>query len=275
MACKKYIYAAGDTTWVTTFMAGIEASWKGINNTILTNWNTTTVCAIDDGSLFEVAGALYVATTDTSITGSVATGINYIEAVGSATGCIFKWTQDIPVWRNDLNGWYASAASTSRDVGGCFFDGSSYCAKYLYRDYDNPVKWWAAVHGGFVSDTVNILQGSDGYVTWANSGYLLHAIQIPDNSYITKIRARGLLSTGTTFALKLWETTTVATGIAHYVVGTTTQGVFDINDDITTTNCNVDYEHGSYRLVANFTPFGSGTSAIYYMGCQYIQRSHQ
>jgi len=272
MACKKYIYAAGDTTWVTTFMAGIEASWKGINNTILTNWNTTTVCAIDDGSLFEVAGALYVATTDTSITGSVATGINYIEAVGSATGCIFKWTRDIPVWRNDLNGWYASAASTSRDVGGCFFDGSSYCAKYLYRDYDNPVKWWAALHAGRYSNAD--LSGTDSGIVFSNVGYLEHAVIIPDNSYITKVRAVGNLSTGTTFVARLYNVTTVGTNVQQYTVATTTQGAFDISG-ITTTFCNVDYEHNTYRIVAQCSVFGSANTALYYLGCEYIQRSHQ
>jgi hypothetical protein len=254
-------------------MEGIEKGWKGINNAILTNWNTTAVCAIDDGSLFEVSGAIYLATTDTSISGAVTTGLNYIEAVGSAIGCVFNWTQNSPVWRNDLNGWYSSAASTIRTLGGCFSDGASYCGKFLYKDYDNPIKWFSALHGGHTSST-DITQSNTSRVTWAGAGYLMHAVTIPDNSFITRTRVVGILGTGTTFAIALYEDSTTGTAITHCTLATTTAGVFDMTANVTSTNCTIDSEHNSMHIMANVATY-SVTSSVYYLGCQYIQRDHQ
>jgi len=132
MACKKYIYAAGDTTWVTTFMEAVERSWKGLNNTSLTNYTTTAVCAIDEGSVFEVAGSIYITTSATAITASVATGICYIYVTGTATNAIFTWNQTEPIWRGDYQGYYQSASSTIRALGGVYYNGSSYVGKWVY-----------------------------------------------------------------------------------------------------------------------------------------------
>ena len=133
MACKKYIYAAGDTAWVTTFMEAIEKSWKGLNRINLTNFYTTAVCVIAEGSTFEIAGSLYIATSDTSITASVTTGICYIQAIGTTANATFQWSTTVPVWRDDYCGYYASASSVIRVVGGSFYGQLNYLNKFVFN----------------------------------------------------------------------------------------------------------------------------------------------
>jgi len=132
MGIDKYVYAAGDATY-TAFISRVEKQSKGYNGVSLTNYDATAVCQIAEGSAFEVAGSVYLATADTSITGSVATGICYIYATGATATATVAWdTTNEPVWRDDHQGFYQSAASAVRALGGCYFDGSAYHAKWVY-----------------------------------------------------------------------------------------------------------------------------------------------
>lgn len=274
MATKKYTYAAGDTAWVTTFMEAIEKNWKGINKTVLTNWNATTVCAVDDGSLIEIAGSIYLSTTDTSIGGTASTGINYIEAIGSTLGCVFNWTQTAPTWRSDYMGWYATAASSTRVIGGCYYDGVSYKGKFIYKDYDNPVKWFSAMKGADIYSGDITAGGAGTLVFTGGTAYIYSTIVLPDNAYITKVRMTGNNGTGTSFVFQLGECGTALSAITHYSTVITAAGAFDAIDDFTTTNCCIDNEHGTYFLQAGVSTY-SVQSNLYYLGCQYIQRDHQ
>jgi hypothetical protein len=133
MACKKYIYAAGDTTWVTTFMEAMEKSWKGFQQVTLTDYDTTTACSIEEGSVLEVAGSLYIATSDCAIgTAGISTALQYIQAIGSVGGCVFAYGAVAPTWRDDYQGYYASAASTTRVIGGCYYTRTSFTEKWIY-----------------------------------------------------------------------------------------------------------------------------------------------
>jgi len=133
MACKKYTYAAGDTAWVTTFMEAMEKSWKGLNQISLTEYYTTVVCQIAEGSVFEIAGSLYIATSNTAITASVTSGICYINAIGTTASATFQWTTTAPVWRNDYCGYYASASSVIRVIGGSFYGQLNYLNKFIFN----------------------------------------------------------------------------------------------------------------------------------------------
>jgi len=132
MACKKYTYAAGDTAWVTTFMEAVEKSWKGLSQVTLTNYDTTVACSIEEGSVLEVAGSLYIATSDSAIgTAGISTALQYIQAIGSTGGCVFAYDATAPTWRDDYQGYYASAGSSTRVVGGIYYTGS-YTEKWVY-----------------------------------------------------------------------------------------------------------------------------------------------
>ena len=138
MGIDRYVYAANDTTWVATFMERIEKQSKGYNAVSLSNYDATGVCVITDGSTFEVAGSMYLCTTDTSITASCATGVCYIMATGATATASVAWSTAAPTWRDDLQGYYASAASAVRALGGCAFTGSaSYNGKWVYGKNDS------------------------------------------------------------------------------------------------------------------------------------------
>ena len=140
MGIDKYVYAAGDATY-TAFISRVEKQSKGYNGVSLSNYDATGVCVITDGSAFDIAGSMYLCTTDTSITGSVATGICYIYATGATSTASVAWdTTNAPVWRDDFQGYYQSAASAIRAIGGCYFDGSSYELKWVYRGYHSGPK---------------------------------------------------------------------------------------------------------------------------------------
>jgi hypothetical protein len=99
----------------------------------LTNYDTTVACSIEEGSVLEVAGSLYIATSDTAIgTAGISTALQYIQAIGSTGGCVFAYNAVAPTWRDDYQGYYASAASTTRVIGGINYTGS-YTEKWVYR----------------------------------------------------------------------------------------------------------------------------------------------
>ena len=104
MGIDKYVYAVGDATY-TAFITRLEKQSKGFNAVSLSNYDATGVCVITDGSSFEVAGSMYLCTTDTSITASVATGICYIMATGATATATVAWSTAAPI---------ASPCSTSR-----------------------------------------------------------------------------------------------------------------------------------------------------------------
>ena len=162
MGIDRYVYAAGDTSWIDTFMERIEKQSKGYNAVSLSNYDATAVCVITDGSVFEVAGSMYLCTADTSITVSCATGICYIMATGATATASVAWSTAAPVWRDDLQGYYASAASVVRAIGGTYFDGSSYELKWAYGGYDSgpQTRKLAVPLVGFTNEATIQLQGN-------------------------------------------------------------------------------------------------------------------
>jgi len=186
MACKKYTYAAGDTAWVTTFMEAVEKSWKGLINVTLTNYTTTAACSIEEGSVLEVAGSLYIATSDTAIgTAGISTALQYIQAIGSTGGCVFAYNAVAPTWRDDYQGYYASAASTTRIIGGCYYDGSSYNPKWIYKGYIQNAYFGGSVTGEIIK--TKILSIGDWDMDATEYAYILHGL--PDTSKIINTTA--------------------------------------------------------------------------------------
>lgn len=132
MGIDKYVYSVGDATY-TAFISRIEKQSKGFNAVSLSNYDATGVCVITDGSTFEIAGSMYLCTTDTSIGGSLATGICYIMATGASTTAAVAWSTTAPVWRDDFQGYYATVASSVRALGGCNSNGANCKEKWLYH----------------------------------------------------------------------------------------------------------------------------------------------
>lgn len=119
----------------------------GHNAVELTNWSTSAASVIAAGSVVEVAAALFAYsgndTNDATSFSAIATNATaYLQLVPSGTVgsqiVTSSWTSTAPVYRDDLHGWYASAASSTRYVGGCVKTGAtSYELKFIITPRSN------------------------------------------------------------------------------------------------------------------------------------------
>jgi len=104
-----------ETTWAS-FVDQFETLKKGDMPLSLTNWDSSsTVPAIAAGSAIEFAGAVlrYPAETPIAPTGGTSAGTQYVFV--EASGAAFM-SEILPIWNNELNGWY-TANSTERYTG--------------------------------------------------------------------------------------------------------------------------------------------------------------
>ncbi len=136
MGLKQYSYSEGDANWYATFLARVEKQSKGMNAISLTNFTTSTVCAIAAGSVVEIDGAIFIASAETSITGSIATGLNYIICSVTDTNANPYWSQSAGTWDTAKQGFYTAA---ERYVAGCVSDGTKYENKWIYEHLTKSV----------------------------------------------------------------------------------------------------------------------------------------
>lgn len=166
----------------------IIASLKGYQAISLNNYSTSAAASIAAGSVVEIAGAFFTfvadETPDASTWTSLATGATgYIALTPSGTAgsqiVSVTYTATAPTWRDDFQGWYASAASTTRVIGTVYkTDTPSYNNKKLF-DFQQDS-----------SDT-------SGYKVYTSSGYFF----VPPNVstvYITGTAAGGNGGNGNT-----------------------------------------------------------------------------
>ena len=130
--------ATGATDW-TDWITQQGLTDRGFSRVSLTNFAGTAASAIGTGSVFELAGSIYNNTTETAI--SLATGTAsasvavYILAIPAAGGttCTFELDSIAPTWIDAKQGFYASAASTTRALGGMYIGtAATYYVKYIY-----------------------------------------------------------------------------------------------------------------------------------------------
>lgn len=108
-------------TSVTILSSGLKG-WQAVT---LTNFSGSAVSAIAAGSTVEIAGAFFIFGTEESITGfsaitTAATAYVALTPSGTAGSQIVNaaWTSTAPTWSESKQGWYASAASVVRYIGG-------------------------------------------------------------------------------------------------------------------------------------------------------------
>ena len=192
MGIDKYTYSAGDGDWEDTFGARVEKQSKGYNGVSLTDYGLASLSDIMSGGAYEQAGSVYLVTSQTTITGSVATGINYILSTGATETATVSWTQTAPEWRGDYNGYYASSASNVRALGGLYFDGSDYSNKWIYYHRDcGPKTYWLQVSMvGYVSSTSITIQGTNiVFNVTASSESALLPIMLPDGIMVNSLNS--------------------------------------------------------------------------------------
>jgi hypothetical protein len=108
----------------------------------LKNYATSAAGSIAAGSIVEIAGAFFTFAGDEAIEASTWTSIvtgqtAYINLAASGTAgsqiVSATYTNVAPTWRDDLQGWYASAASSVRVIGSVYkAEATNYSKKYLY-----------------------------------------------------------------------------------------------------------------------------------------------
>lgn len=118
-------------------------SLHGFQAISLTEYTTSAAASIAAGSMVEIAGAFFTFVSDDAIDASSWTSITtattaYIELTPSGTAgtqiVTATYTSTAPTWRDDLQGWYASAGSSSRVIGSVYkAEATSYYPKYIYK----------------------------------------------------------------------------------------------------------------------------------------------
>jgi hypothetical protein len=110
---------------IVTSVTILNSGLIGYNGITLTNFTTSTISAIAEGSSIEVAGAFFKADGDITINSSSWTAIATAKAAyigltpsGSAGSQILSaaYYSDVPVWSESKQGWYLSAGSNIRFV---------------------------------------------------------------------------------------------------------------------------------------------------------------
>ena len=121
------------STWITL----VDACRRGYLAASYTNFSGSAESALAAGSLVEVAGAVYSFTaTAIDYTGAGSANSDlyiYVKPDAVVSTCSVVAWGSAPVWVDAKQGFYASAASTTRAVGGMYVGGAgSYDSKYLY-----------------------------------------------------------------------------------------------------------------------------------------------
>lgn len=114
---------------------------KGFNGVSLTNFDNTSAPQIASGSVFEIGGALFEASTNETITGwsSISDNTNayiYVTDGGGGTATA-AYSATAPTWDTSKQGWYNGLA---RAVAGLYrVDVSTYAEKYVYSGNGNKL----------------------------------------------------------------------------------------------------------------------------------------
>lgn len=118
---------------------------KGYMALSLTEYNTSAAAAIAAGSVVEIAGAFFTFAADETPTGWTAittgnTAYIALTASGTAGSQVVNagYVSTAPTWRDDLQGWYASAASSVRIVASVYkAESTRYIPKYIFTNKQN------------------------------------------------------------------------------------------------------------------------------------------
>lgn len=250
--------------WETTWPQ-IEYARKGMLGLSLTNYDNDSLPQIASGSWVEVAGSIYKATSNESISGSpTSDSINYIKMVPGGSGDTAyvtpTWTTSAPTWSDAYQGWYDG---TSRYVAGCFYDGTNYKLKFIYFDRDCGIEEQYCVPelserggAGNSNDYGSISLGT-------NDTAFLH-ITLPHKAVITELR--------------IWTSASLGTNGVRMRRGSLTDNSFDEMAQVTDTGADtsisypeVDRENYYYW----FRIDSATTQTIYGIRVKYVTAIHR
>ncbi len=164
MGGEQYVYSEGDAAWFSTFLVRAEKTSKGMNGISLTEYSTSVLCAVAAGSVVEIDGAFFHFDDETSVTGAVATGMNYIICSVTGTTASPYWSQDIfSTYDTVKAGLYTGSA---KYVAECHYGhiSTEYEGKYVYPERTRELKRVVPI-GTWVMTTTNVVQVAHGLDT--------------------------------------------------------------------------------------------------------------
>ena len=128
--------AIGASSWAD-FIVQQGATDTGYMRVSLTNFSGTAASNVATGSVMECAGSIY-SFTDTSITletgtASASVAIYYVAVPSTDTTVSIYMEGTAPTWVDAKQGFYQSAASLTRYIGGAYIGtAETYYTKFLY-----------------------------------------------------------------------------------------------------------------------------------------------
>jgi hypothetical protein len=150
-------------------------SLKGFQGISFTNFATSALSQIAAGSVVEIAGAFFNFPADETINASTWTSITsgntaYIVLVPAGTAgsqtVTAEFTATAPVWRDDNQGWYASAASVSRVIGSVYkVSATAQTNKFYYASQTNTINGKTYAQSASVASSLSV----GGVASVANS----------------------------------------------------------------------------------------------------------
>jgi uncharacterized protein (DUF2147 family) len=199
-----------ETTW-QAFTDQFETLKKGDKPISLTNWDTSDAPpAVAAGSAIEVAGATYRWPTESPITGlsGIAVGKVYVVIVTNdpdANSATAYFTDEAPVWRDDLHGWY-DATGANRYTGHVmeWAGGSLYTGKRVFTVPAKGGEVFTVGADGRLPDIVtgDIAAGAISGTTGTFSG----AVSGTTGTFSGEVVGNGVKTTAP-YTLESWQTT--------------------------------------------------------------------
>ena len=153
---------------IATSVTIINSGLIGYFGLSLTEYSSTSLSAIAAGSAIEIAGAYFKADADVAINASSWSAITsantaylHLTPSGTAGSQILSaaWDTSAGVWDSSIQGFYASAASSTRVVASAYKVSSTQaiCKKYI-REQNKQLKWatFSGITGSTVSTVISI-----------------------------------------------------------------------------------------------------------------------
>ena len=276
MAGEQYVYSEGDAAWFSTFLARVEKQSKGYMGLSLTNFATSTVCAIAAGSVVEIDGAMFHFAAEASVSGAIATGLNYIICSVTGTTAEPYWSQNAAsVYDTVKQGFYTAA---ERYVAGCDSDGA-------LTQYNNK---WVQVEGQkeFPRETRYLTPTLTGYNQDGNARLLGTTIQflstgdtntetfspvnLPDGAIVTELKAWIDSDATITVTAALRRSPLNSNAGATMAVCATSAASITAVTDSTISLATIDNENNSYFIKGNLSGSPAGNLFIHGVRIKYF-----
>ena len=204
-------------------------SLKGFQAISLTEYATSAAAAIASGSVVEIAGAYFTFAGDETINDSswtaVTTGTTaYIELTPAGTAgsqvVTAAYSSTAPTWRDDLQGWYASAASNSRAIASVYkAEATSYYPKYLYNIMQDQKQRSISVLNASVASSLSVSESLsvDGTIS---AGTALNSLRIiPYNTIVSTGTNESAIFTAMSTSIPTDGQTMIVSGTVERVIG--------------------------------------------------------